>query len=471
MAFTNMLADTQAYKFIVAGPGEYSRYATVQAAIDDAVLQGYNAANPITILLRAATFTEDLILQPGINIQGAEEGSTVLVGVHTPPATGSVVFRNLYMQSATDIVLDAATAGTATITFDNCTFAITNGYIANIPNWTGDIYIDGCLDSSNINGIITNTGGSLVEIRDSTLGAGASKLSTTGITKIINSRIFVDIDVENATVVECGSYIEGTLTVDGANAVFITNSRLSSGLSSALILAHTFTDTVFLANTTIVTSAATAIDGTGSIELCSVDFSDTNTIAGTITYANNSSFNATKGKFRTLLEIEDGALRANGTDPDDGMVLIGNTATNKPVWATLSVSGVLTKSEGEGTLGLTVPAGGLPFTVATADLTATPNTAYSIQHGTPATLLTVTLPDVADSTAGDVIHIMGYTVGGWTIAQSDVAHQIIFGNQATTLGVGGSLSSSLQHDCVTLRCIDGSVWQVETGPQGNLTVV
>ena len=170
-----------------------------------------------------------------------------------------------------------------------------------------------------------------------------------------------------------------------------------------------------------------------------------------------------------MLEIEDGVLRANGTDPDDGMVLIGNTATNKPIWATLSVSGVLTKSEGAGTLGLTVPAGGLPFTVATADLTATPNTCYSIQHGTPATKLVVTLPDPVDSTPGDQIKIMGYTSGGWKVVQSAAEHQIILGNQSSTLGAAGYIEFTNQYDVILLTCIDGNVWQADA-PQGNITI-
>jgi hypothetical protein len=468
MAFTNQIANTQAYEFIVARPGEYSRYATVQDAINDAVLQGFGTLNPVTILLKSGTFIENLVLVSGINIQGGEEGSTILQGVHTPPPAGFVVFRDLQLNSASDIILDAATAGTADITFDNCSFSI-NGYIVNTPNWTGDIIIDECNDTSITNGIVNNAGGSLVEVKDSSLGAGLLKFATSGITKIINSRIFISLDIQNATVIECGSYLEGVLTVDGSNAVFITNSRINSGIASALIISPTFTDTVFLANTTITTSNITAIDGVGSIELCSVDFSDSDTIAATITLANNSTFNATRGKFKTYLELEDGAFRCNGTDPDDGMVLIGNTATNKPVWATLSVSGVLTKSEGEGTLGLTVPAGGLPFTVATADLTATPNTCYSIQHGTPATELVVTLPDPVDSTAGDQIKIMGYTSGGWKVAQSDAAHQIILGNQSSTLGAAGYIEFTNQYDVILLTCIDGNVWQADA-PQGNITV-
>ncbi len=170
----------------------------------------------------------------------------------------------------------------------------------------------------------------------------------------------------------------------------------------------------------------------------------------------------------TDLTITDGKLTLQAADCTVGQIVVGRT-TGKPVWATLSVSGVLTKSEGEGTLGLTVPAGGLPFTVATADLTATPNTCYSIQHSTPATELVVTLPDPVDSTAGDQIKIMGYSSGGWKVAQQSAAHQIILGNQSSTLGAAGYIESTNQYDVILLTCIDGNVWQADA-PQGNITV-
>jgi len=466
MAFTNQIADTQAYEFIVAPVGTFSRYATVQEAIDDAVAQGYNEVTPTTVLLKSGTYTEDLVLHPGINIQGSEEGSTILLGVHTPPATGFVVFRDLILQSASDVLLDAATAGTAGITFDNCSFNI-NGYIVNMPNWTGDIIIDECNDTSVLNGIVNNAGGSLVEVKDSSLGAGFLKFTTSGITKIINSRIFISLDIKNATVVECGSYIEGVLTVDGSSPVYITNSRLSSGIESALILSPTFTDTVYIANTTIDCSGLTAIDGAGQIELCSVSFSDANTIAGTITYANNSSFNATKGKFHKLLEIEDGVLRANGTDPDDGMVLIGNTATNKPVWANITAGSGIAITNGAGTISIASTAS-FTWTTAAADITMTVNTGYI--NTKAGALLTLTLP--ATAAVGTTVCIQGSAAGtgGWLLAQN-AGQNVQIGNQTTTPGVGGSLASTDNNDAICCVCtVADTTWNVYS-VVGNITVV
>lgn len=466
MAFTNMLANTQAYEFIVSRPGEYSRYATVQAAIDDAVLQGFGTLNPVTILLKSGTFIENLVLQAGINIQGGEEGSTVLVGTHTPPAAGFVVFRDLQLQSASDVILDAATAGTTDITFDNCSFSI-NGYIVNTPNWTGDIIIDECNDVSVTNGIVNNAGGSLVEVKDSSLGAGILKFATSGITKIINSRIFISLDVQDATVIECGSYIEGTLTVDGSDTVFITNSRINSGISSAIIISPTFTDVVFIANTTITSSAVTVIDGTGSIELCSVDFSNSDAIAATITLANNSAFNATKGKFKTYIELEDGAFRCNSTDPDDGMVLIGNTATNKPIWANIvSTDGSVVVTNGANSINLSA-AGGANWIEVNANTAMNPTDAYSVKSalGIP---VVMTLPAVA--AFGTIIEITGNSTDLYTIAQG-ANQQIQFDAVATTLGAGGSLTSTQPFQSIKLVCTTANlIWNVLSST-GNFTIV
>jgi len=64
-------------------------------------------------------------------------------------------------------------------------------------------------------------------------------------------------------------------------------------------------------------------------------------------------------------------------------------------------------------------------------------------------LTTLTLP--ATASVGDIIEICGEGAGGWTIAQN-AGQQIQFGNLATTVGAGGSLSSTNQWDTVKLVC-------------------
>lgn len=85
-------------------------------------------------------------------------------------------------------------------------------------------------------------------------------------------------------------------------------------------------------------------------------------------------------------------------------------------------------------------------------------------------LVTLTLPTTGSSTFGDTIAIQGFGAGGWTIAQNS-GQQIIFGNKTTTLGAGGSLSSTNQNDALEIVCSSTtSVWFV-TRSIGNITVV
>ena len=85
-----------------------------------------------------------------------------------------------------------------------------------------------------------------------------------------------------------------------------------------------------------------------------------------------------------------------------------------------------------------------------------------------AVLVTLTLPPV--SVLGDVIEVTGKGAGGWSIAQG-AGQQINFGAASTTVGAGGSLSSTLQFDSVRLVCITANLeWNVLSAV-GNLAVV
>lgn len=95
----------------------------------------------------------------------------------------------------------------------------------------------------------------------------------------------------------------------------------------------------------------------------------------------------------------------------------------------------------------------------------TPNVSYTANN---AGLVTFTLPTAA--TAGTIISIEGNGAGGWTIAQN-ASQSVNFLSQTTTVGTGGSLSSTNRYDRVQLRCVvANTTWNVITAI-GNLTVV
>ncbi len=86
-----------------------------------------------------------------------------------------------------------------------------------------------------------------------------------------------------------------------------------------------------------------------------------------------------------------------------------------------------------------------------------------------ASLGTFILP--VTSKFGDKISIIGNGAGGWTLTQN-ASQAIIIGSSITTAGVAGSISSTNQYDSIELTCVQANlVWQVNSAPQGNITVV
>lgn len=147
----------------------------------------------------------------------------------------------------------------------------------------------------------------------------------------------------------------------------------------------------------------------------------------------------------------------------NGQLLIGNTG-NDPTAATLSAGAGISITNGAGTITIATSGGGLTWT----DVTSTSAT-MAVENGyiaDNAGLVTLTMPTTA--AIGDVIHVLGKGAGGWTIVYG--ASQIIhFGNTTTTV-TSGSLSSTNQWDCVTLRCVTANTtWTVQSAV-GNLTV-
>lgn len=84
-----------------------------------------------------------------------------------------------------------------------------------------------------------------------------------------------------------------------------------------------------------------------------------------------------------------------------------------------------------------------------------------------ASLVTLTLPSTAS--VGDIVEVIGYGAGGWSVAQN-AGQTIHFISSDTTTGAGGSLASTVRYDCVTLICTVTNTDWVVSNSVGNLTV-
>jgi hypothetical protein len=262
--------------------GPTGNYQTIQAALDAANASG--VANAVYV--QSGTYTEDLTLYPSIDLVGSNINTCVIVGVHTPPATGEFNIRNFTLNSNTSI-FSSAVAGSAYLFIENCYGNVTNGYIFDVLNWTGDLGIDNSEVLGTTNGVINNTGGSAVVLSAFGGGAGAATCTMSGNLILEICEINVPCTIQGAGTSTCreGVFFGGTLTIAGTATVTMDQANIASGATPAITMSSA--NAVTITNSTINSSNATPIGGAGAgtLTLGSVDFIQNSAIAGTVTLA------------------------------------------------------------------------------------------------------------------------------------------------------------------------------------------
>lgn len=154
----------------------------------------------------------------------------------------------------------------------------------------------------------------------------------------------------------------------------------------------------------------------------------------------------------------------------NGQLLIGNTG-NDPTAAT-PTSGVGASISGTaGGLTISVKAFACNGSVVTAATQTLPSVNGSYFYiASNASPVEFSLPGTINQ------FLMGYIItsraagAGWKIVQTNAAHQIFYGDKATTLGVTGSLSSTNVYDVVQIISVGNFTYQV-IASIGNITVV
>lgn len=149
----------------------------------------------------------------------------------------------------------------------------------------------------------------------------------------------------------------------------------------------------------------------------------------------------------------------------NGQLAIGSTGAD-PSAATLTAGTGVSISNGAGTITVNALGGGLTWTVVSGTSQAMAvNNGYIANN---AGLVTMTLP--ATSAVGDMVIITGIGAGGWRLAQN-AGNQVFFEALSTTAGAGGSISSIVTRDTLTLVCTSTNAnWQVISS-MGSMTIV
>lgn len=104
--------------------------------------------------------------------------------------------------------------------------------------------------------------------------------------------------------------------------------------------------------------------------------------------------------------------------------------------------------------------------VAVGTVTLAINSGFLANDG--ASVVNCTLPTTA--AVGSIIEIYAVGTGGFSVLQL-AGQQIFMGIKSTTLGIGGSLSSTNKGDYVKLLCIVANTNFAVIGGVGNLTIV
>lgn len=266
-------------RYVVDNVTAGSPYTTIQSAINAAVAEGGNAE----IWVRQGTYNENLTLYDGVNVEGAEQTLSILIGTHTPPASGQFRFTRMGLRSATHIFSSAA-AGTTTLSCLRCQFQITNGYVYNLTNWTGELRARWCTDYSTNNGVVYNTGGSVVTMNHSLIGKGSGQTFTAnGNVTLFSVDLGCPILLNGTgtSILEGGSVFEGNVATGGTHTLTLAQVRITTGATQAIT--HNSASTAILNEVIVNTSNATAIGGTGTLQVMSVQFPNSNTLAGTLT--------------------------------------------------------------------------------------------------------------------------------------------------------------------------------------------
>ncbi len=182
---------------------------------------------------------------------------------------------------------------------------------------------------------------------------------------------------------------------------------------------------------------------------------------------------------RTVFIVGDGVIVSTAGS--------GNTLniSTQAAYTVAADSGVATASSNElviaGGTGITTSASGntititgsgsgsgiYPFTnVTSSTQLMAGDTGYVANDG--ATLITLTLP--ATASVGQVVAVQGSGSGLWTIAQN--ASQVInFNEVASTVGTGGSISSTSKFDSIYLMCVVTNTTWVVNQSVGNFNVI
>lgn len=282
--------------FIVGTDG-FSGYATIAAAITAAVAAGATDATPMNVYIKpkanGTAYTENLTLQPGVNLIGFARTPTI-VGKLTYTQAGTTRIEGLRLQTNGDFFLEVSGAAASVVEVNNCYLNCSNasGISFSSSSSSSLITVSDCLGNLGTTGIapyastsagtllfietdFTNTGGTTTAANASAGAVGfrystfLSPFSTTGTANFTAIYFQVVTTAQNAT----------SITIGGSGTGALEHCALGSGTAVALSIS---TD-LLVSHTFINSSNANAISGAGTMSYAFISFAQSSgvSLAGT----------------------------------------------------------------------------------------------------------------------------------------------------------------------------------------------
>jgi hypothetical protein len=166
------------------------------------------------------------------------------------------------------------------------------------------------------------------------------------------------------------------------------------------------------------------------------------------------------------LAYYDGTGVFSGITLTDGQIPIGVTGAAPNPNTLTGGFGIVVDNSTPGEIVISSTGGGFSWSTTSVNV-ATMNAHNGYFAISPGGALTFGLPPV--SSIGDAITLNLSGATSWQITQPNAGSQIRLGNQTTTLGVGGTLTSTAQGDSITLVCRTANgIWEA-VASIGNLT--
>lgn len=376
-----------AYPFtpFTVGPVGSAGYQTIQSAIDACYAAGGGC-----VVIQKGVYVEDLTLRAGVDFMGVTANCDTdivhIIGTHTPHVeAGTVQIQLVNFYSTTGHIFYSTAAGQGYLGCSTTNFILldTDGWIFDMPNWTGPlsplvptgfsaIGCDNCGDLSQVDsGFINNPNGqAFVAILFSYVGSqqgavGTKQLITSGVAQFSECDIFCPVNITgNTQTVGNANYFETTnfhgsgVILSGDSTGYITTTGFD-GLTTQSAITMSSSGDWYVSATSIDTTAVNAIDGagSGSLNLSGVSFSKSSGIAGTVTLGTGSSFVTGevsvngdvggKAGFTSLTAANSttistgvGSVRMSSANPATNTawikIYIGTTAYWIPAWTTNS---------------------------------------------------------------------------------------------------------------------------------------